>query len=163
MKRAFVTVFVALRCVLNGVRACRCPPHSSYTLVAWAWFADNPFLYFTHEADGWYVVKGVPIEGIYVRLIAGDAPVSGDLSLETYGILSVDGADGNFHGPVNLSIEDMDCSGQFRSKRVNFFETGSWVLQCPDGSKIHDTWQFEYDEVSPWPVVGDGMLLIPHG
>ena len=156
---------VLVVCVVLGVAvlAAGKATHSSYTLVAWAWFADNPFLYFTHEADGWYVVKGVPIEGIYARLIAGDAPVSGDLSLETYGILSVDGADGNFHGPVNLSIEDMDCSGQFRSKRVNFFETGSWVLQCPDGSKIHDTWQFEYKEEPSWPVVGDGMLLIPHG
>ena len=161
MKRRFFTMFVI--CVVLGfaVLAAGRATHISYTLQSVNFLMGDPFLYITHEANGWLVLQGVPIGGVYVRQIGG-ADVPGELFVEASGRISVDFANGNFHGPVALQIEGMECSGRFRAKRVDYFETGSWVLQCPDGSKIHDTWHFTDVGEPSWLVEGNGMLLIPH-
>ena len=162
MKRKFFTIFVVGVVLGFAVLALGKATRAFYTMESVNFFTDNPMLYITHEADGWLHFQGVPIGGTYVRQINGEE-VPGALTLEASAKMSVDFADGNAHGLVTLWIEDMECSGRFRAKRVNYFETGSWVLQCTDGSKIHDTWHFTDTGEPTWTVEGSGMLLIPHG
>ena len=160
MKRAVFTMIVVAVALGSAVLVAGKATHVFYNLQSENFMMDDPMSYVTHEADGWLLFQGVPIGGNYARQIDG-VDVLGALSLEASGKMSVDFADGNVHGPVTLVIEGMECSGRFRAKRVGYFETGSWVLQCPDGSKIHDTWHFTDTGVIPWIVEGNGVLLIP--
>ena len=160
MKRVLFSMCVVCVVLAVAVLAAGKATHVFYTLESQNFFLDDPMAYLTHEADGWLFVQGVPIGGNYVRQADG-AEVLGALSLEASGKISVDFADGNFYGLVILVIDDMECSGRFRAKRVNYFETGSWVLQCPDGSKIHDTWHFTDMGEPTWTAEGNGVLLIP--
>jgi hypothetical protein len=159
MKRACFTVIVA--CVVLGIAVLAAGKATwvSYSLTAQGWFMENPYDYLTHQADGWYLVKDLPIGGFYSQDLGGEV-VEAILSANVDGILSVDFADANFHGSVTLSFENSVCSGYFTATRVNYFETGNWVLQCSDGSKIHDWYHFPFGE-PPWPVDGHGMRLIP--
>jgi hypothetical protein len=161
MKRVLFTMFVVSVVLGVAVLAAGKATHMFYTTESTIWFGDSPLNYVTHEANGWLFIEGFPIYGNYQRHYDGETD-SGALLIEVKGKASLDGADGNFEGPVSLYIDGMDCVGRFRNKRVDFQETGSWVLQCPDGSKIQDTYHFIFTPpVSA--VEGSGRLLTPHG
>lgn len=161
MKRTLFSVLVVSVVLGVAVLAAGKATHLFYTIESVNYFLGDPMDYVTHEADGWLFIEGFPIAGNYVRQYDG-IEVPGALLIEVKGKVSPDGADGNFEGPVSLYIDGMDCVGRFRAKRVDFYETGSWVLQCPDGSKIQDTFHFMFTG----PVFfaeGSGRLLTPHG
>ena len=160
MKRTLVPTCVVCVVLLAAAMAASKATHLFYTIESDCFFLANPLDYVTHEADGWLFLEGFPIAGNYVRQYDG-TEVPGALLVEVNGKVTPDGADGNFHGPVSLYIDGMDCVGRFRAKRVDFYETGSWVMQCPDGSKIQDTFHFWFTG----PVFyaeGSGRLLTPH-
>ena len=161
MKRCVLSACVA--CVVLGVAvpAAGQATHLFYTVESENFFLGNPLDFVSHEANGWLFLESFPIFGNYQRKYDGTT-VPGTLLIEVDGKVSPDGADGNFHGPISLNINEMYCVGRFRAKRVDFFETGSWVLQCPDGSIIQDTFHFVFSG----PVFlaeGSGRLLTPHG
>jgi len=157
----FFTMFVVSVVLGVAVLAAGKATHLFYTTDSVTWMFDSPLDFVIHEADGWLFIEGFPLYGAYQR-IYDDVTVHGALLIEVKGKVSPDGADGNFEGLVSLFIDEMDCTGRFRSKRVDFQETGSWVLQCPDGSKIQDTFHFVFTPpVSA--VEGSGRLLTPHG
>ena len=133
-----------------------------YEITAFTYLMGSPLDHVKQEADGWLIIEGVPVGANYVRQYDG-LEVAGALYVEVNGRVSVDGANARLHGPVSLFIDSMDCTGRFRASRVDYLETGSWVLQCPDGSKIQDTFQFVYTGEPTWITNGSGRLLIPRG
>ena len=161
MKRMLFTVLVVSVVLGVAVLAAGKATHLFYTTESTIWFVDSPLNYVTHEADGWLFIEGFPIHGAYQRIYDG-VTVPGALLIEVKGKVSPDGAEGNFKGLVSLYIDDMDCVGRFRAKRVDYYEAGSWVLQCPDGSKIQDTFHFNFTP-PVMAVEGSGRLLTPHG
>lgn len=162
MRRALLCFVTS--CAVLGVAmlAAGSATHIYYTVTSFTFMLDDPANYITHQADGWLFLEGAPIGGNYVREY-DDVQVPGAVLVEVNGKFSEDGANGNFHGPVSLLIDDMECVGRFRAIRVDYFESGSWVLQCPDGSKIQDTFHFVFTGDPTWIVEGTGHLVIPHG
>ncbi len=160
MKR--VVLYTCVVCVVLGIAlmAAGKATHLFYTLESVNYFLADPMDYVTHEANGWLFLEGFPIGGNYKRQY-DDVEVPGALLVEVKGKLTPDGANGNFEGPVSLYIDGMNCVGRFRASRVDYYETGSWVLHCADGSKIQDTFHFVF--TGPVFVAeGSGRLLTPH-
>lgn len=130
-----------------------------YTIESVNQFGGNPLDFVTHEANGWLFLESFPIYGDYSRMYDGVVE-EGFVVVEVNGKVSADGADGNFHGPITLYIGGQACIGRFRAKRVDYFEQGSWLLQCPDGSIIQDWFHFWFN-VPEFVAEGTGVLLIP--
>jgi hypothetical protein len=162
---AMKLVIVISLCILTfAVLAVGQATHTNYTFTSYNRFwneVDPVDPYVTHVADGWIFVKDLPIVGAYSRVSGSNE--TGNLYVEASGKLSLDGADGNFHGTVVLYLieKDMTCRGRFSGKRIAYFETLKWVLNCPDGSKIHERAGFLFDGSIPWRLDGEGTLLEP--
>ena len=161
MKRIFFAMFVVSVVLGVAVLAGGKATHLFYTTDSVVWMLASPFAFVTHEADGWLFFEGFPIYGNYQRHYDGETDL-GALLIEVKGKFSPDGANGKFEGPASLYIDGMDCVGRFRASRIDYYETGSWVLQCPDGSKIQDTFHFVFSG-PVFVAEGSGRLLTPHG
>ena len=162
MKRLCLSAIVCCVVLAVAIFAAAGATKIYYEITAFTYLMASPLDYVKQEADGWLIIEGAPVGANYVRQYDG-VEVPGALYVEVNGRISVDGANARLHGPVSLFIDSMDCTGRYRASRVDYFESGSWVLQCPDGSKIQDTFHFVYTGEPTWITEGSGRLLIPRG
>jgi len=138
--------------------------HTKYTSEGLTYFMGDPFDYITRAAGKWLFLEDLPLGGVYARTLEDGTLEQGFKEILVSGKVSDDFADGSFHGTTSIEIRGMTCAGRFQAKRVDYFEQGSMVLQCPDGSKFHEMFQFPADPTaSEWIVYGMGTILDPHG
>ena len=120
MRRSILLLAVAVALfALVPVAGASPASHTDYTFESTNFPLDNPFDHVTHQADGWLLVSGAPMGGIYVATDIGAAWVEESVN----GKISADFATGAFHGPITLTAEDLFCEGRFNAQRANFVET----------------------------------------
>jgi hypothetical protein len=137
---------------------------SHYTFTSENQFADpaNLFDYLAPTVDGTLLAKHLQLVGKYTRTIKGETQ-SGDLKVTVGGEASLDFANGKFYGLASLDLEGgVTCAGWMTAKRVEFYETGSMVMECTDGSKERARFHFEAipGELT-WTITGWGTRLEP--
>jgi hypothetical protein len=133
--------------------------HTKYTMESEASFLHDPALYVVPSTTGWLLARQLPVGGEY----SNSMNETGTMTIIASGKISIDFLQGSFYGSASLDIDGgRSCVGPLRATRVDGVETGRWVLECSDGSRMIETWQFDVLlGASSWPVTGVGRRLEP--